>query len=371
MKNKTRLNQAGIASIIVTMFIMVVIGLLVLGFAKITRREQRQSLDRQLNTQAFYAAESGAHDAQDYINAQLNLGNPPSTYTVTTCTGPTSFPVKASVSNTIDATTSYSCVLIDPTPTDLEWTYVSEGGSVTFPVKPGPGLTIDTITFGWHDPGATSPTYTSGCANSLTPSTLPKVTTTDWTCEAGALRVDITSLKNLTRDDLINNTINAVLYPAVPSSGFTSLPYATVQAAGIHGAIGGVKCNPAATPRHCSVTITGLDGAFPANTGGYYVRIRPIYRAASIYINGELAFGAGTAKLVGAQAVVDVTGKATDILKRLRVRVPITGSGTKENTIFDYAIESADSICKVYGVIPPSIVNNLSPIPDPSCASPL
>ena len=47
-----RAKQRGMASIIITMITMVIITLIVLGFATLSRREQRQSLDRQLSTQA-------------------------------------------------------------------------------------------------------------------------------------------------------------------------------------------------------------------------------------------------------------------------------------------------------------------------------
>src|SRR5262245_28445627 len=61
MKHRLKLmpNQSGMAAIIVTLIIMIVLSLITLGFARIVNREQRQVADRQLNTQAFYAAESG------------------------------------------------------------------------------------------------------------------------------------------------------------------------------------------------------------------------------------------------------------------------------------------------------------------------
>ena len=57
---------------------MIVMSLIVLGFAQISRRNQRESLDRQLSTQAFYAAESGVNDARELITtaAQNNQAIP-------------------------------------------------------------------------------------------------------------------------------------------------------------------------------------------------------------------------------------------------------------------------------------------------------
>ena len=67
-------DQRGIASLIITMVSMVIVTLIVLGFATLSRREQRQSLDRQLSTQAFYAAESGVEDARAVILNSIASG---------------------------------------------------------------------------------------------------------------------------------------------------------------------------------------------------------------------------------------------------------------------------------------------------------
>lgn len=44
----------------ITIVMMVVISLIVVGFTQVANRNRRQSLDRQLSTQAFYVAESGS-----------------------------------------------------------------------------------------------------------------------------------------------------------------------------------------------------------------------------------------------------------------------------------------------------------------------
>ena len=52
---------------------IVIISLIVLGFAQLARRNQRQTLDSQLSTQTYYAAESG-------VNAALRIVRSPHTY---------------------------------------------------------------------------------------------------------------------------------------------------------------------------------------------------------------------------------------------------------------------------------------------------
>lgn len=368
MSKKLSQNQSGIASIIITMFLMLIISLVVLGFARVTRREQRQSLDRQLNTQAYYAAESGVHDAQKYINDQL-AAPLPLLVPFNTCTGPFTF-VNAfnaaypTVTNNIDSTTSYSCVLINPKPKLLSWSSVNPDGSITFPVKAN-GATLDSISISWNDPGNISPNYSDvTCASTTSPNQLPPLS--GWSCGAGLLRVDIAPLNSLNRDDLIANTVSLVLYPgSVPGGGTVSYTTLSTPPQSRHGAMLGVDCSAGALPNDCTFTLNGLNTSFPLNTAGYYVRIRSIYRNAAISVSGDN----GNAELVGAQAVVDSTGKAKDILKRLRVNLSLNSSATKDNSSFNYAIESADSICKVYEISPPATVN-IQPGSDVSCDAP-
>src|ERR1035437_8641163 len=67
-------NELGAASIIVTMITMIIISLIVIGFATISRRIQQQSVNTQLSTQAFYAGESGGEDARKGSVAARSAG---------------------------------------------------------------------------------------------------------------------------------------------------------------------------------------------------------------------------------------------------------------------------------------------------------
>src|SRR5688572_1479839 len=107
-------KEAGMVAIMVTMILMIVISLIVLGFAQISRRNQRQTLDRQLSTQAFYAAETGINDAAELIKGASGVvpdkpdcaSSGGGFYTLTP---------------TIDATNNveYTCLTVDPSPESL------------------------------------------------------------------------------------------------------------------------------------------------------------------------------------------------------------------------------------------------------------
>jgi hypothetical protein len=94
----------------------------------------------------------------------------------------------------------------------------------------------------------------------------------------------------------------------------------------------------------CSVTVTLL----PNNTT-YYLRATTLYRDASnMTITGTLASG-GAATFSGAQAVVDTTGQAQDVLRRIQVRVQLTATASPE-TIPEFGIASGGDICKRFSM---------------------
>jgi Tfp pilus assembly protein PilX len=105
--NKTLnpINQSGFVSIVVCLIIMVILTLVTIGFSKLMGRAQRQALDRQLSTQAFYAAESGVNDA-------LLVYKSDPTKLDKTC---------GTVKNIIDTSVAATCVFSDGNPTSVEY----------------------------------------------------------------------------------------------------------------------------------------------------------------------------------------------------------------------------------------------------------
>lgn len=64
------------------------------------------------------------------------------------------------------------------------------------------------------------------------------------------------------------------------------------------------------------------------------------------------------------QVLIDVTGKAQDVLRRIQVRMSVKGGSARTNYagFSDYAIQSADSVCKLYEVSPTVNINRASSI---------
>jgi hypothetical protein len=92
----------------------------------------------------------------------------------------------------------------------------------------------------------------------------------------------------------------------------------------------------------CTETISNL------NSSQYYLRVSSLYKDVSLEITATDASSVPI-NLQGAQAVVDATGKAQDVLRRIQVRVPLTVSST--NLLSDYGVESKDAICKRFAIM--------------------
>lgn len=112
-----RHDQRGMVSFTVTLVMILVISLIVIGFAQISRRNQREMLDRQLSTQAFYAAESGVNAAAAVVRK-----NPETVVSKTDCntTQGSSVYTQASPVLNDNPNVRYTCLLVDPLVPDLK-----------------------------------------------------------------------------------------------------------------------------------------------------------------------------------------------------------------------------------------------------------
>lgn len=357
--NQTTLNQSGMASIIVTMIMMIIISLIVLAAAQLARRGQRQTLDRQLSTQAFYAAESGVNDAVKAIAAQLAAtpaGDPAPLADndhTSTCNGPGSFIVDADpdLVPLIDATSQieYTCLLVDPTPT----TWEGEVGDMsrTTPIREKLNGSIGSITIAWQSKDGNSDF--AGCpAANFEPETGPGARS----CKTPVLRFDLVSTANKTRTWLNDNVMTGFLVPIDGGEGGISFAFDVSSSPGDQtGSKRPVDCDALTTPKFCKATIT-----VPAGTGGYYLRMKSIYGTASVSVSASAGITDATkVELKDSQIVVDSTGRAFDILRRIQVRVPFGGVLDMP----EFAIQSGDSICKQLNVTISAVPANA----DPAC----
>lgn len=321
---RTSLNERGMVSIMVTMILMIVMSLIVIGFAQVSRRNQRVTLDRQLSTQAFYAAETGVNDARNIINQAIKAGDQPQSKK--TCANGGMYSTLNPIINAADQV-SYSCLLVNAAPKQLSFDDISTRGTV-IPLITESGANLTSVKLNWQPKtGAGAPN--ANCPASVDRSFSP---TADWDCNYGVMRVDLVPINGLRNADQYNAD-NRTYFMVPFRTGGTN----TIDNSG--NRTFGVQCNAT----DCSVTITGL------NTNQYYMRVSSVYLDHSLKITATETGNVPSA-LYGAQIVVDATGKAQDVLRRIQVHMPITGSGSY-NQLPDNALESRDSVCKRYSVM--------------------
>jgi uncharacterized protein YegL len=323
---------------------MVIITLIVLGFAAMARREQRQSLDQQLSAQAFYAAESGVEDAKVAIKRDLDAGREPISKDNCIANNPGgSYPVGPQMVLDAENAVSYTCLKVDMTPGSIAYDGIDDNG-IVIPMEAEE--VIDRIQITWrpsNPPNGTPANCPASTLNTFTPQNA-------WPCGYGVLRTDLVHTGGtLTRGNLLGSQHTAFFQPT------RSTANGTVSYGGSAGQPNVVAGNcGTASYTQCVAVINGLGGRTK-----FSMRISSFYQPSNISI---VAFNAANepVPIGGVQAVVDVTGKATDVLRRIQVRIPIS---EPPGTPPPYAIQSNNAICKRftsandYFNIPNDIVN--------------
>lgn len=340
-------QEEGLVSIIITMIILIVLSLIVLGFAQLARREQRETLDRELATQAQYAAESGINNAKNYIKAQF-LAHPDADVNHDDCTAlPSPYDTKA-----LDTASNaeFSCVLIDATPNALVYDAITTEHSkiIKIDAKQADHTTaanLDTLDFYWEkqDDSPLPATYPTG---------FPK--TADWVDASGVsapavLRVDVVPYGGgFDRKTMAEGSFTFFGHPN-GSGGSGSVNFTSGLAS--QAVTADAKCEDVHTilhPATCKVSVT-----MPGTSGKYYLRVKSIYNTSRMTIRGSYAGGGGVqtaARFAGEHADIDATGKANDVLRRVRSGYAISPTTTPDA---EAAIESAGAVCKLLSVYPP------------------
>ncbi len=330
--------RQGMVAILVTAIIMIVMSLITLGFARIVQREQRQALDDQLSTQAFYAAESGVN----MVAAQFAGPNTPTT-------AKNDCDVSAynnGIINASDDSVRVSCLMYDPNPEELVFSNgtIRAENSKIVPIYSSPKTA--TLNFTWQDgSGKGNNMIQAGC-NFNTPPALP--TASSWTTDKkmGVLQVELMPIHaGLTsRDSLNNETFTVMLYPC--SNGTTSaLAYSEFignSYSSKRGSIVPANCTGTGQSTTCSasVDLSTHPGDF------YYARLKSIYSSVNVKIIGQ-ADDSSKVKFSNAQVVIDSTGRANDVLRRIQVRLAVSPS----YNVPEAAIQAKEGgICKLVTV---------------------
>jgi Tfp pilus assembly protein PilX len=330
---KNKLNQKGVVSFITVAFLAGILLLITMGFMRVMISNQRQSLDNQLSTQAFYAAESGINDAL------ADIGSLSSAFGSSDCNAA----INILGNNALDGTTpiKYTCLLVDNKVDEIRISNATTESGKMYQLKAANGATINRVEVYWGDNDQTyARPNTSFPPNKIAnwPNTIPPL-----------LRVTIYYPgDNYSRGNLVSSQKTFFLVPV----GGNNTNVSTGD-----GAVSGIGCPGGTDPDftyRCKavITISPANGFPPSGLvkNGLYIKIRPIYNTSTIYIKGL----AGSAvKLQGAQVMIDATGRANDVYRRLQIRKDMV----TEFNYPEYATQTANSICKqfiTYPGAPPS-----------------
>ncbi len=303
-------NEDGFASMVIAIVLVLVLSLITVGFAELMRHEERSALDKQLSSQAYYAAESGINAATKAINNGYSTGK-------SDCAPIATVPDLADntvkfTNNSNPTNASYPCLLINPAPPELHYdpiaTTVSRTIEFTAIDSTDQPAGAASIKISWQDSG-TKTGLVSDC-NSFK-------TTTNWT-SIGMLRTQLIPLigGSLSRESLTNSAFTAFLCPNSATLANNAVNYPTNIGSTNAGVIMNGNCSSSGK---CSVIINSL----PANQATFFLNMRSLYSATAVTITAYSGNNATGTKfrLTGAQTLIDSTGKAQDVLRRIQVRV--------------------------------------------------
>lgn len=358
-QNKTARDQSGFVSLLVVSVLAVVLALVAVGFSKLTNTELRQSLDRELTAQADFAADAGINDARAYLAAGGG--------TLTGCSdwqnsalGQQFFTDDLSfdASGNPRGTAKYSCVSINTTPKEAVYA-LRAGESRTLKLTiPG----AKRLWFGWENQTQSNSGATLGSTVGPLPQENDPILASNNV--AGVLRTAIYPATNNSGQGCsngfgsstigtdTNKTLNCLsrtyyMYPNSGAGGAGSAFYnTTANASFIPGncntSHSGLPNNPETGQRFCNSNIDNLNDPSISSVQVFYVRITALYEPMNVTIQATSGNSLNPIGLDNAQAIVDITGKGTDQVQRVRARIDLNNISQTPT----YAVQSMESICK-------------------------
>lgn len=334
--------EKGFVSIFSVLIIMAILTLIAVGFSTITRRAQQRVLNNQLNTQAYYAAESAVNDAIRAVKADPNL-------TKTSCQAVND---GFSYNNNLDSTLNvgYTCILINNIDSKLVYSGVPLEGTAnaeTTDLKLTTGQPLKTFDVTWSaHTNSSSTIIPSG-------STLWPLQTWTNNYYPGLVRIDlIPTDQGLDRDSLAKKGYSFYLYASQTASSANA---SVNNMPSDQGGLVLVRC----TTSPCTVHIT-LGNAVATS---YKMRLQSVYDPVDVTLSNGADTSGTAGNWIGGQITIDATGKANDVLRRIQVRIPVTSNGLTPS----FGLQTADSICKRLAVMPSASGGTTTDSTDDAC----
>ncbi|HSX16357.1 MAG TPA: pilus assembly PilX N-terminal domain-containing protein [Candidatus Saccharimonadales bacterium] len=330
-------SEAGIVSILVSIIMMIVVSLIIIGISQVTRSNQRAQLDQQLSSQAYYAAESGVNQAVKFFasNATQKIDTTGNCTSFITSASPSGLGQVLGTGNVLDSgtNTKYTCLMVDSTPPALQKAPLTQDSNTVWHVQDATGANFSQLELKWATNSHTQFTGATNLCNATAPPTFPAYK--DWKCSYGILRVDLADVHgtvNTTTGAGLESTARTLyLVPSTTSGVSVAQPLT-----GNTGQVIVVNCTTI-----CDVKLNPW-----VVSNDYFIRMTMLYQDSdSVTLTGTDAGGVAT--FSNGQAVIDVTGKAQDELRRIQARIPLSAA---TGPIPNFAISSTDPLCKLLTV---------------------
>jgi len=347
-------EQAGLASIVIVMMLVIVVTLVSLGVSRLVDRASRQSLSNNLSAAAEYAARSGVNEVLALLEG---IPNTTSSNCTTLFTPGQPFADQTTLSASGNA--RYTCILIDKNPTSAVYQAMQPYKSRVVAITPK--SKISKFMFSWQSSSQNpEPNFPNPTGNNL-----QLFDETYWANNNYAPMLRLSILQ--TKSDLSSSSLNwttVFLYPKVASGpNITSYNFGTVK----DGSLLPVSCvnkgagKPALSLNNnfngtadldCNLILTNFD---TSNLYYYYIRLTPLYTTADVELQADQTTSGKDTPigLGGTQYVIDVTAQAGNAVKRIQARATAPNQAAQfslvdpnDNGIPENAIRSTDTLCK-------------------------
>jgi len=378
MSDKLRNDERGFVSLFTVVFFMLLITIITVGFLRIMAAEQRQALDNDLSASAEASAQSGIEDAKrailkyqslpdgDPLKAQLlsalTSNNCDALFTNASVRTALNINNTGSINNQPGLNQYYTCLSVNLNTPDYVG-QASAGKSEFIPLVSQNGDQYSQILIQWHLASQSIGADGDGRPSNYAPGLLlPPVTggANSWSTQGypAYLRVELYGYPNgnFNRGGIDSLSRSVFLVPnsstnAAAVASTTPINMGTVDPRGMNQNkinLTGVRCN--GTPPNiplgtyaCTARLE-LENGQPSTSNHYYLRVTPLY--GSTHFRLQMIQGGGVVNFSGVEPVIDSTGRASDVFRRIQTRVrPDNLSNLPE-----YAAESAGDICKTMQV---------------------
>ncbi len=376
----SRNRERGAVSIFIVVFCALLMTVLTISFIRLMAQEQQQATTNDLSQSAYDSAQAGVEDAKRALLVCKNGDSLAcSRLDNKTCD---SVPLALSSAATQDVSTgneeikiqtgsgdeklnqAYTCVKVTRQTDDFSASLAS-GESKMIPLRAAPGDTFDSIKLSWFEhkdfAGAGSNSYDIDLPN-ISGAQLVPTATNDWLKNRPSLmRLQLMqfdtsagfTLDSLNANDEVAKKSNANALFLYPTKSFSSNSFNFIddkrqsQDGAAGGRISTVKCaSNISTERFACKEITirlpePLGGDAAGRAASAYLRLTALYNATNYSVS--LFKGANLVKFDGVQAIVDSTGRANDIFRRVESRLEVNPVD------FPYPEAAADitgSLCK-------------------------